>query len=394
MIRTPIVTTAIPVADSRMRRRGKPELLAAVAGSGAAILSAHTFVNSKLVRRPHPDPPSTAELVSVLIPARNEAHRIGPTISAILSNRGLSFEVIVLDDHSDDDTVDVVRTAAASDPRVRVVRGAELPKGWLGKPYACQQLGNLAVGSVLAFVDADVTLHPDALAASVALLREHDLALVSPYPKQIAVTSAERLVQPLLQWLWLTFLPLRIAERPRPLSMVAANGQLLVVDATAYREIGGHVAVANDVIEDVGMARAMKESGRRATVAEGSTLATCRMYESWSELRDGYSKSLWAALRPVGLSRAVGALLALVYLVPPITLVAGLLGRRSRLALIGSAGTLAAVAGRIVSARTTGGSTADAFAHPGSIVVLLWLGRRSHRLHESGRLSWKGRTVG
>src|SRR6185436_11595038 len=139
---------------------------------------------------------------------------------------------------------------------------------------------------VLVFLDADVRLRPGAIAATVALLGERDL--VCPYPRQVAGTAAERLVQPLLQWSWLTFLPLRLAERsPRP-SLSAANGQLLAVRRAAYERAGG-----------------------RGGVADGTALADCRMYAGWPELRDGYTKSLWAAFGSPARAGCVAGLLAL-----------------------------------------------------------------------------------
>ena len=159
---------------------------------------------------------------------------------------------------------------------------------------------------MLVFVDADVVLAPHAVAASVALLRWAALDLVSPYPRQLAVTPAERLVQPLLQWSWLTTLPLRLAERsPRP-SLAAANGQLLVVDAAAYRRAGGHRAVRAEMLEDVALLRAVKAAGGRGGVVDGTALATCRMYAGWPDLRDGYAKSLWSAFgSPAGAAAVV-----------------------------------------------------------------------------------------
>jgi Glycosyl transferase family 2 len=368
-----------------------------VAGSGlAALLSAHTFVNSWFVRRADPmaGPVEAETRVSVLIPARNEALRIGPTIASVLACDGVAnLEVLVLDDHSTDDTAGVVREAANGDMRVRVIPGKTLPAGWMGKPWACQQLGDAATGSILVFLDADVTLEPAAICATVDLLQRFDLSLVSPYPKQVADTPGERLVQPLLQWLWLTFLPLRLAERPKPVSMAAANGQVLAVVASAYRSVGGHASVREQVIEDVELAKAFKAAGHRAGVAEGSEIVTCRMYENWGELQEGYSKSLWAALPSQTAARGAGVLLTLAFVVPPLSLVAGLVTRSTRLSLVGGAGYVAGVLGRIISARTTGGSVADAAAHPGSILALLWLGGRSRRKLQRGELQWKGRAV-
>ena len=160
---------------------------------------------------------------------------------------------------------------------------------------------------------------------------------------------AERLVQPLLQWTWLTFLPLRLAERsPRP-SLAAANGQLIAVRRSAYEAAGGHRAVRDQIVEDVALLRAVKRSGGRGTVVDGTAVASCRMYDGGRALADGYTKSLSSAFgSPAGAGAVMGALIA-VYVVPP---AAALRGSRT-----GLVGYLAGVAGRAVSARRTGGAS-------------------------------------
>jgi hypothetical protein len=207
--------------------------------------------------------------------------------------------------------------------------------------------------------------------------------LISPHPRQEVDSIAERLVQPLLQWSILTFLPLRVAERSARPSLAAANGQFLVVRRDAYERAGGHSPDA--VLDDLALLRAIKRSGGHGGVVDGSRLASCRMYEGWPELRDGYSKSLWAAFGSPAGTAAVLAGLALAYLLPPL---AALRGSR-----LGALGYAAGVAGRIVSARRTGGRVADAAAHPVSVLVFGYLTIRSHVLHRRGRLFWKGRPV-
>jgi hypothetical protein len=350
----------------------------------AFLGTAHTLLNLRLLRVPPSAPPPVRERVSVLVPARDEADRIGACVSALLASSGLQdLEILVLDDRSSDGTADVVRREAG----VRLLPGAEPPPGWLGKPHACQQLADAATGSVLVFVDADVVVAPEGIAATVALLRSAGLDLVCPYPRQVAVTAAERLVQPLLQWSWLTTLPLRLAERsPRP-SLVAANGQLLAVDTAAYRRAGGHAAVRGEVLDDVALLRALKASGGRGVVADGTDVATCRMYDGWSSLRDGYTKSLWSAFgTPAGAAGVVG-LLGLAYVVPPL---AALRGSR-----VGLAGYAAGVAGRAVVARRTRGRVMpDSLAQPASVAAFGWLTLLSWRARRRGSLRWKGRTIG
>jgi glycosyltransferase involved in cell wall biosynthesis len=132
-------------------------------------------------------------LVSVLVPARNEAARIGPCIQALLRQRGINLELLVLNDGSTDGTAEVVRATAEKDLRVTLLDGAPLPPGWLGKPHACAQLAAASRGDVLVFIDADVEVEPDGIAATVALLGpQGDLDLVCPYPCQRAETPGER----------------------------------------------------------------------------------------------------------------------------------------------------------------------------------------------------------
>jgi hypothetical protein len=357
---------------------------AVTAGSALAAAGAvHAAVNAALLRRPDPAARPGPERVSVLVPVRDEAARVRDCLTAVLGQAGVA-EVLVLDDGSTDGTAELAR--AIGDPRLRVLTGRPLPPGWLGKPHACQQLADAAdpAAEVLVFLDADVRLRPGAVAATVGLLAGLDL--VCPYPRQLAVTAAERLVQPLLQWSWLTFLPLRLAERSARESLSAANGQLLAVRRAAYDRAGGHRTVRAEVVEDVALLRAVKRAGGRGGVADGTALADCRMYAGWPELRDGYTKSLWSAFGSPAGAAAVTGLLALAYLVPPLAALAG-----SRLGLAGYA---AGVTGRVVAARRTGGrSWPDALAHPASVAMFAGLTARSLNRHHEGTLTWKGRQL-
>jgi putative intracellular protease/amidase len=370
----------------------------------AVALTAHAAWNLRNVRTAPdgglvcPPEPGAPPGVSVLIPARDEAARIGPCVRAVLDSLDApdapgAVEVLVLDDGSSDGTAGVVRAVAAGDPRVRVLTGAALPAGWLGKPHACQQLADAARGAVLVFLDADVRLQPLGLVSAVALLEASGLDLVSPYPRQEVVGVLGNVVQPLLQWSWLTFLPLRLAERSARPSLTAANGQLLVCRAGPYRAAGGHGAVRDDVVEDVGLARAFKRAGLRATVADGTELATCRMYSNAGELVEGYTKSLAAAFgSPAGAAAATG-FLVWVYVLPPVALVHGLRRRAPAIAGIGALGYGAAVVGRLLTARRFGGRLLAAPAHPAAILALAWLTARSSSRRRAGTATWKGRPV-
>lgn len=366
---------------------------------GVTVLTAHTVVNAgRWLRRPTDRPVEIRETVAVLLPLRDEADRVTPCLRALLAQRGVPrLRVVVLDDGSVDGTAEVVRAVVADDPRVTLLTGVNPPPGWLGKPHACWQLAT-RVGDpadALVFVDADVVLEPYAVAAAVTELRAAGATLLSPYPRIVVRTVADRLVQPLLQWLWLTFLPLRAMERsPRP-SLAAAGGQFLVVDRAGYLRAGGHAAVADKVLEDIELGRAVKRAGGRIALADGSRLASCRMYEDWPQLRDGYTKSLWASFGHPSAAAVVLTVLLALYTAPPLVAVAALLAGAPTVAGVAVGAYLAGVAGRMVSARATGGRAwPDALGHPVSVAVLGWLTLRSYHLRKRRRLSWRGRPVG
>lgn len=349
--------------------------LLAVAGA------AHATVNTRLLRRPGTVDGAVAR-TSVLIPARDEATTIAECVRRLVAQPGV-VEVIVGDDGSTDATAALARAAGA-----RVVACPPPPPGWLGKPWACSRLAAAADPSseVLVLVDADVRVEAGAVRAAVALLTGTGLDLVSPFPRQVAVTAAERLVQPLLQWSWLTMLPLRRAEHsPRP-SLGAVTGQFLVVRRSALERAGGFAAVRADVLDDLALLRAVKAAGGSGGVVDGTELAWCRMYDGWPALRDGYAKSLWAAFGSPAGAVAVVAATTLTYLVPPL---AALRGSR-----IGALGYGAGVASRVVAARRTGGRAfPDALAHPASVAIFGGLTLSSLRGQRRGTLRWKGRPV-
>jgi len=369
----------------------------AIAGTGAitaAALRTHAAINMRLVRRPRDESVTITERVSVLLPARNEAARITPTLRSLLAQQGLpNLEILVLDDGSTDGTGDVIRQVVGADPRVKVIDGPDdlPPPGWLGKSWACHRLAQEATGDVLVFIDADVQLTSRAIASTIHHMRDGGLDLLSPYPRQVAITPAERITQPLVVWSWVTALPIRITERSHYPSMAAAVGQFLVVDARAYRISGGHAAISDLILEDVGVLRTLKRAGFQGAPADGSAVASCRMYTSWPEIYDGYTKSVWSAVQPSPVAYALVSVMALAYVAPPIFAVLGP-GRAAR--AWGIAGYAAGVAGRYAVARRTGERVwPDVLAQPASVATFAGLILASLRRHRAGNLTWRGRPL-
>ena len=361
-------------------------------GSTLAVAgTAHAWWNLRELRElplVESDTTRATGMVSLLIPARDEAGRIGFCLAAARNQVGVDrLEILVLDDRSSDGTAQVVGHHL-DDERVRLIESSgEPPDGWLGKTWACHQLAQAASGDVLVFVDADVVLDRDAVARVVALLDTGELDAVSPYPRQVAISWPERIVQPLLQWSWATLLPLGIAERSSRSSLVAANGQLLAITRESYDDCGGHQAIRAEVLDDIGLFQQLKRVGRRCALADGTDVALCHMYDDWPSLRDGYSKSLWAATgSPAGASVVAGTM-SLAYVVPPL---AALL-RGSR---VGFAGYAAAVAGRAMVAKRVGGQVwPDSLMHPASVLAFEYLVGRSWAARRRGTLTWKSRPL-
>lgn len=232
--------------------------------------------------------------VAVLIPARNEAQRIGPTIQALLAQDYPNLTLFVLDDHSTDNTAAVVQQASQGDPRLHLLGGAALPAGWGGKNWACHQLAQAADQEILIFTDADVSWQPGAVSAVATSLEQLNADLLTVWPTQITVTWGERLVAPLMALAVWAYLPIWLVHHTPYPSAAAANGQCLVFRRAAYKRCGGHAAVHRQIVEDVQLARRVKAGGLRLRMAEAAGLIQTRMYQNWPEVRDGYAKNILA----------------------------------------------------------------------------------------------------
>lgn len=235
---------------------------------------------------------SPSPAVSVLIPVRDEAATIARSLQAVLAQTGVDFEVLVLDDHSSDRTAEIVREFAARDYRVRLLTGAPLPPGWCGKQHACWQLALSASKEVLVFVDADVTLEPDALAALGDHFATHSkVQLVSGVPRQITGGLLEQLLIPLIHVVLLGYLPLPAARRFRSAAFAAGCGQLMAVRRHAYFAVDGHRSIRATLHDGVKLPRLFRAGGFHTEVVDATALARCRMYDSASAVWRGLGKN-------------------------------------------------------------------------------------------------------
>jgi len=241
-------------------------------------------------------PRPTGPTLSVIIPARNEAPNIERCLRSVLAAAYAPLEIIVVDDHSSDDTAEIVRRLAA-DPearrRVRLVRGVDLPPGWFGKQWALVQGYRIATGDLVLFVDADTKHEPELIARAVTALRTEHVDLVSVIPRQEMETFWERLVQPHVFFaLQARIGDLRHVNRTRTVWNAIANGQFVLTTQVAYEAVGTHAAVRDSVAEDVMLAQAYVRGGRDIFLLHAHDYMATRMYRSLSEIVGGWSKNL------------------------------------------------------------------------------------------------------
>jgi chlorobactene glucosyltransferase len=271
--------------------------------------------------------PADLPFVSVLIPARNEATSIGACLDGLTRQEYPHYEVIVLDDNSDDETGSIVRLWSNVDARIRLAQGSPLPPGWVGKNYACQQLARAAQGDVLLFVDADTTHGPGSISGGVAALERSGAGLVTVIPRQVLGTFWERTILPMLHFVTFCFLPLAAVHRLRNPRFAMANGQYLMFRKSAYRAIGGHASVKDVMVEDVWLSRRIKETGFSLRIMDGGSHVACRMYRSLEEIWRGFSKNLFAGFKfSVPAIAAVMLFNTLTSIVPYFSLLALLAG--------------------------------------------------------------------
>jgi chlorobactene glucosyltransferase len=247
---------------------------------------------------PFPTAPTvraSAPLVSVIVPARNEALNIGTCVRSLVASDYPSFEVIVVDDGSEDGTADIVRTIERGNALdVRVVAAGALPPGWLGKPRACWRGADAARGELLLFTDADTRHAPDLLARAVAGQEEEQADLLTAIGDQLMGTVWERLVQPQIFMMMLFRFPdLDRTARSASWRDAIANGQYLLFRRAAYDAVGGHESVRAEVAEDLALAQRVKRAGLKLRIRGARDALATRMYRSLPELIEGWSKNLY-----------------------------------------------------------------------------------------------------
>lgn len=253
------------------------------------IVSLINLIVSPSVKTPHPE---NRELISVMIPARNEENNILNIISDLQHQTYKNLEIIVFDDQSTDKTAELVSHMVRYDSRIRLISSNYLPQNWLGKNYACHQMSLEAKGEYLLFIDADVRLEEYAISNSFHYFSENKINLLSVFPKQMMLSSGEKMTVPLMNYILLTLLPLFLVLKSKFPSLSAANGQFMMFDTMTYRHELPHELMKSEKVEDIKIARYYKMKSYRAACIAANDQISCRMYNSYDDALNGFSKNI------------------------------------------------------------------------------------------------------
>src|SRR5579863_841522 len=335
------------------------------------------------------DSAALGPVVSVIVPARNEEECLGACLRSLVEQAGVGFEVVVVDDASTDQTREIAESFAG----VQVVDAGPLPAGWSGKNNALTAGVRQAKGEWLLFTDADTVHGPGSLARALAEARAQGAALLSYSPQQEVHGFWERAVMPVIfAELAGRYRPAEVSDPASP--KAAANGQYILVLREAYEAVGGHAAIAGDLLEDVALARAVKRSGRKIFFRFGGDAVRTRMYRSFAQLREGWTKNL-ALLFPSSLRLAVVRLMEFGLIVGS-GVVAGRLFTKGRAGAAIAVGLVCSVMYGLFLKRIRKAH----FSLVSNVLALVGLPMFSYLLlrskvaHREGKVSWKGREYG
>ncbi len=363
------------------------------------IVTAIRVHNSQSLDDESDEAPPNPPLVSIVIPARNEARNIERCVRSVLTATYPKFEVIVVDDHSSDSTGYLARAIATGDPRVRVIDNPALPDGWFGKQWACLNGALAAKGDIICFADADTTQSSDLVTRSVNAIERRGADLFSVAGWQELGSFWERLVQPqIFALMTVRYGGTDSVTNSRRVDDKIANGQCLFVRRQAYDQLGGHALVKAHVADDMMMAQRFFARGKKVVLEKGTSQLSTRMYTSLGELVHGWGKNVFAGGRdsvPMGWVGQIAfpfmlLLAPMIVFVPPLVLLAGLLVHVPGAVFLWAAISSVALLTWWVSVYLTAKeSPLYALLTPVGAIVIFYIFLRA--IARGRRVAWKGR---
>lgn len=348
-----------------------------------------------------------AKKISVCIPARNEENNIGNLLESLATQDYGHYDILVLDDQSEDRTTEIVQDFIYQNPNLcKLIKGVEKPDDWLGKPWACQQLGKIADGEIFLFLDADTTLQKNTLKKIAAAFNNHQVQMLTVWPQQITITFWEKVIIPMVYYSLVTLLPsIYVFRKPRwmPESVhnhfktifAASCGQCLAFQKDAYQHINGHESVKSEIVEDVEIAREIKRHDFKLRMFSGVDTINCRMYLNEKEIFEGFRKNFLPGFRnSVPLFLLSAFLHLIVYIIPFIALIYSVLIVHPTLFFLSAASVIFILLHRLILSVWFRWDPIYAFTHPIGVAWFQRLGIRSLIDKFTGNpKSWKGRSI-
>lgn len=239
-------------------------------------------------------------MLSIVVAARNERANIETCLTSLLRQDYPRFEIIVVNDRSTDDTGDIARRLAAADSRLRVIDIDHLPDGWCGKNHAMQRGIERATAPWILMQDADCRhIHPSTLRLAMQHALDTEADMLSLLPEHQYKTFWEGYLLPILTgMLMIWFRPSRVNDPRRRVAF--ANGMFMLIRREAYEAVGTHEAVRGSLIEDMDLARLVKQRGLRLRVTPSTGLFHVRMYSSLEQIVQGWERILLGSFRHLG----------------------------------------------------------------------------------------------
>ncbi|MEJ2544295.1 MAG: glycosyltransferase [Calditrichaceae bacterium] len=327
--------------------------------------------------------------VSLLIPARNEENNIKKCLEHLVKQDYKNFEIIVLDDNSQDGTSKAVQELQRQFSGIKLIQGQSLPNGWTGKNWACHQLGKAASGKVFIFTDADTIQDPTAVSRTLGWIQKYNLGMLSTFPQQHSKSFAEKLIVPIIDFFIYSMLPLWSTYYINSSVFAAANGQWIAIEKDVYDKIGGHESVKNEIVEDIKLNKLAKQFGIKTLTTAGTNIVYCNMYHSFREIWYGFSKNFYGL---TGHSPFIFILIEFALLIScvlPFILL--LFNFTSAILLIIIAMNL--IIRAVLSIRYKHPFFISVFLHPVSILSTLIIGFNSFYQYYWGNFRWKDRII-
>lgn len=342
------------------------------------------------------EPLGQGDAVDVCIPARDESANIEACVRGVLGSRGVPVRALVYDDQSSDDTGEIVSRLAAADARVVRVETQPLERGWNGKQWGCERMGRASTAPWLLFTDADVRLSPDAVASAVAFARSRSADLASTVPQERCGTLGEALTVPLIHFMLLGYLPMALMRRDASPAFGAGCGQFLLVRREAWSRAGGHAAFRESMHDGIRLPRAVRASGGRTDLFDGTAQVSCRMYRGFGQAWRGFTKNAYEGLGSIGTLVFFTVLHLVGHVAPWVVVGAVVAGARSwdRAGGLALAACACGLLARALLAARFRQPWIGVALHPVSMLLMTAIQWRSLWLARTGQRAWRGRLSG